>query len=71
VIEVDQDAATVPERRNHGFARRLITRAIAVALQGGHELVFIVADDDGWPKHLYAQMGFDPTGRMAMFHRDC
>jgi hypothetical protein len=32
--------------------------------------VFIVADDDGWPKQLYARLGFDPIGRMGMFHRD-
>src|SRR6476659_3591903 len=65
-----EDVYTVPEWRNHGCARRLITRAIAVALQAGHELVFIVADDDGWPKHLYSRLGFEPIGRMAMFHRD-
>jgi GNAT superfamily N-acetyltransferase len=65
-----EDVYTVLEWRNHGCARRLINRAIAVALQAGHELVFIVADDDGWPKHLYSRLGFDPIGRMAMFHRD-
>jgi N-acetylglutamate synthase-like GNAT family acetyltransferase len=65
-----EDVYTMPEWRNHGCARRLINRAIAVALEDEHELVFIVADDDGWPKHLYSQMGFDPIGRMAMFHRD-
>jgi GNAT superfamily N-acetyltransferase len=64
-----EDVYTVPEWRNHGCARRLITRAIALALHDGHELVFIVADDDGWPKHLYARLGFDPIGRMAMFQR--
>ena len=65
-----EDVYTVPEWRNRGCARRLITRAIALAIQAGHELVFIVADDDGWPKYLYSQLGFDPIGRMEMFHRD-
>jgi GNAT superfamily N-acetyltransferase len=61
---------TLPDWRNRGCARRLITRAIALARQAGHERVFIVADDEGWPKHLYSRLGFDPIGRMGMFHRD-
>jgi predicted GNAT family acetyltransferase len=65
-----EDVYTVPEWRNRGCARRLIRRAIALTQDAGHELVFIVADDDGWPKHLYSRMGFDPIGRMEMFHRD-
>jgi GNAT superfamily N-acetyltransferase len=65
-----EDVYTAPDWRNRGCARRLITRAIALARQAGHEQVFLVADDDGWPKHLYSRLGFDPIGRMAMFHRD-
>jgi GNAT superfamily N-acetyltransferase len=65
-----EDVFTRPDWRNRGCARRLITRAIALAQQAGHERVFIVADDDGWPKHLYSRLGFDPIGRMEMFHRD-
>lgn len=65
-----EDVFTLPQWRNRGCARRLITRAIALARQAGHEHVFIVADDDGWPKHLYSRLGFDPIGRMGMFHRD-
>jgi ribosomal protein S18 acetylase RimI-like enzyme len=65
-----EDVYTVPAWRNRGCARRLITHAIAAAGADGHELVFIVADDNGWPKHLYSRLGFDPAGRMGMFHRD-
>jgi GNAT superfamily N-acetyltransferase len=65
-----EDVFTLPEWRNRGCARRLIMRAIALAQAAGHERVFIVADDDGWPKHLYSRLGFDPIGRMGMFHRD-
>ena len=35
----------------------------------GHELIFIVADDDDWPKDLYARLGFDPIGRAWAFTR--
>ena len=65
-----EDVYTVPAWRNRGCARRLITRAIALAREAGHELVFIEADDTGWPKQLYARLGFDPAGRIGVFHRD-
>jgi GNAT superfamily N-acetyltransferase len=65
-----EDVYTAPAWRNRGCARRLITRAIALAHEARHELVFIEADDNGWPKQLYARLGFDPVGRIGVFHRD-
>jgi predicted GNAT family acetyltransferase len=65
-----EDVYTVPAWRNRGCARRLIMRAVALAGEAGHELVFIEADDNGWPKQLYARMGFDPVGQIGVFHRD-
>jgi hypothetical protein len=32
-------------------------------------LVIVVADDRGWPKELYARLGFVPLGRRAELHR--
>ena len=32
-------------------------------LRWRHELVFIVGDEDDWPKDLYVRMGFRPIGR--------
>jgi predicted GNAT family acetyltransferase len=65
-----EDVYTMPAWRNRGCARRLITRAIALAHEARHDLVFIEADDNGWPKQLYARLGFDPVGRIGVFHRD-
>jgi GNAT superfamily N-acetyltransferase len=65
-----EDVYTSPAWRGRGYSRALITRAIAIAQDGGHELVFICADHDGWPKQLYAKLGFDPVGRIMRFHRD-
>ena len=65
-----EDVFTLPACRNRGYARRLITRAVVLAQEGGHELVFIEADDNGWPKQLYSRLGFDPIGRIGVFHRD-
>ncbi len=64
-----EDVYTVPEERNKGFARALVTHAAGLARQEGHELTFIIADDNDWPKHLYEQTGFRPLGLTWTFHR--
>ena len=64
-----EDVYTVPEARGHGFARMLVTHATERARHAGGDLVFILADDDDWPKELYARIGFRPVGRAHVFHR--
>lgn len=65
-----EDVYTAPEARGRGFARALVTRAVELARDGGHELVFIVADDADWPKLLYERLGFRTAGHLWQFHRD-
>ncbi len=65
-----EDVYTVPEARGRGFARALIGRAVELARVGGDELIFIVADDNDWPKVLYERLGFRPVGLLWQFHRD-
>jgi GNAT superfamily N-acetyltransferase len=64
-----EDVYTVPEERGRGYARALVTKATEVAREAGHELVFIVADEDDWPRHLYGRIGFEPIGRTWALHR--
>jgi GNAT superfamily N-acetyltransferase len=63
-----EDVYTVPEARGRGFARALIGRAVELANRDGHDLIFIVADDDDWPKLLYERLGFRPVGHLWQFH---
>ncbi len=65
-----EDVYTVPEARGRGHARTLVTRAAGAAVAAGHELVFIVADDEDWPKELYRAIGFRPAARSWTFHKD-
>jgi ribosomal protein S18 acetylase RimI-like enzyme len=54
-----EDVATVPEHRGRGHARAVVLRCVEEARAAGAELVFLVANDDDWPKELYAKLGFD------------
>jgi GNAT superfamily N-acetyltransferase len=65
-----EDVYTVPEARGRGCARALISRAVELARDGGHDMTFIVADDEDWPKLLYERLGFRPVGHLWHFHRD-
>ncbi len=69
VVAQVEDVFVVPGERGRGFGRAMVTRAALTALDAGHEFVFILADDAGWPKHLYADVGFEPVERSWEFQR--
>jgi GNAT superfamily N-acetyltransferase len=69
VVAQVEDVGTVKAARGHGLARAACSAAIDAALEAGHELVFIIADADDWPKELYAKLGFDPVGYPWTFSR--
>jgi N-acetylglutamate synthase-like GNAT family acetyltransferase len=62
-----EDVVTAERFRNRGVARAFLDAAIAAAREAGAEVVFLVADDDDWPKHLYAKLGFDEVDRFRQF----
>ncbi len=64
-----EDVATLRDYRRRGLARAAVSAAIDAAVDMGHRFVFIVADDDDWPKDLYGRLGFDPIGRAWSFTR--
>jgi predicted GNAT family acetyltransferase len=62
-----EDVYTVPSSRRRGYARMLVSRAAAMGQSEGCSFTFMVADDDDWPKELYADIGFEPVGIARSF----
>ena len=62
-----EDVGTLDEYRGRGYARAVVSKALAVARAEGHEIIWLVADDDDWPKELYAKLGFVPADRYWEF----
>jgi ribosomal protein S18 acetylase RimI-like enzyme len=58
---------TLEPQRGRGFGRAVVSEALRVAFDAGHDFVFLVAEDDDWPKELYGRMGFEPMGRCYEF----
>lgn len=64
-----EDVNTLEPFRGRGLASAVVLRAVEEARGSGAELVFLHADANDWPKHLYARLGFDPIGHMWSFVR--
>ena len=62
-----EDVATLPAHRGRGFATAVVLHALNEAMRGGHDFVFLIADDRDWPKKFYAKLGFEAVGRKFAF----
>lgn len=65
-----ESVQTLEAYRGRGFASATITKAIKEAGAAGHNLVFLLADDEDWPKTLYAKLGFETVGYVWEFLRE-
>ena len=60
-----ENVGTMSRSRGRGLASAAITAAIAASGNRGDELLYIVADGDDWPRHLYEKLGFTGAGRLS------
>ena len=63
-----EDVNTVEEFRRHGLGRALVQHVVDVARRD-HELVYLEALADDWPRELYAKLGFDVVDERHLFLR--
>ena len=68
IAEIDA-VATAAEHRRRGYGRAVVEAATRAALDSRDALVFLIADDEDWPKKLYAKLGFEPIGIRYEFTR--
>jgi ribosomal protein S18 acetylase RimI-like enzyme len=64
-----EDVNTLEEFRGKGVARNVVLRAAEEAARSGATFVFLFADEQDWPRHLYARLGFDEVGQSRLFTR--
>lgn len=62
-----EDVVTLKAHRGQGYARAAVLAAVRAARADDADLVYLAADDEDWPKHMYAKLGFDEAGRSFDF----
>jgi ribosomal protein S18 acetylase RimI-like enzyme len=62
-----ESVLTLEPYRRRGFGRAVVNGALRAAFEAGHDFVFLIAEDNDWPKDLYGRMGFEPLGRSYEF----
>jgi GNAT superfamily N-acetyltransferase len=62
-----RSVATLTRYRRAGLARATVSRALARSRALGHDLTFLRAVHDDWPKNLYGRLGFDAIGMIYRF----
>jgi len=64
-----EDVATLREHRGRGFASSVVARAARASVEAGHDLTFLVVDEDDGPVVLYERLGFSAVGREYAFFK--
>jgi cystathionine beta-synthase len=64
-----EQVATLPDYRERGLARSVVSAAISAAREWGADTVMVPADADDWPQIMYAGLGFAPVGQHTSFLR--
>jgi len=64
---VVRSVATLKPYRRAGLARATVSYAVTRSKALGHELTFLRAVHDDWPKNLYGELGFDAIGTIYRY----
>ncbi|MEP6758701.1 MAG: GNAT family N-acetyltransferase [Actinomycetota bacterium] len=62
-----EDVNTLVAHRNRGAGRAVVLAAAVAGRAAGADLVWLLADEDDWPRHLYAKLGFEALGGCWQF----
>lgn len=65
-----EDVATSPSARGRGLARAVVSAAARVAVDEGHDLIFLIAEADETTPELYRKLGFQPLGLTYRFVKE-
>lgn len=64
-----ESVSTLRAERGKGLARAVVATAALAALEAGHDLVFLVVNEDEGPVDLYRGLGFEGIGREIVFFK--
>jgi ribosomal protein S18 acetylase RimI-like enzyme len=64
-----EDVGTLAPARDQGLAQAVALTALAQSRAAGHELTFLSADAEDWPRLMYEKLGFRKVGEVHVLRR--
>jgi hypothetical protein len=64
-----EEVGTLTPARERGYARSIVTAAVAASQAAGDRATFLTAEAADWPQLLYARMGFETVGDLTVLRR--
>ncbi|HVY97200.1 MAG TPA: hypothetical protein VHA54_09610 [Solirubrobacterales bacterium] len=64
-----EEVGTLTSAREHGYAKAIVTAAVAAAQTAGDPTIFLTAEADDWPQLFYARLGFEIVGDLTVLRR--
>ncbi|HVX33548.1 MAG TPA: hypothetical protein VHA80_10455 [Solirubrobacterales bacterium] len=64
-----EEVGTLTAARERGYAKSIVTAAVAAAQSAGDPTIFLTAEADDWPQLFYARLGFETVGDLTVLRR--
>jgi GNAT superfamily N-acetyltransferase len=64
-----EDVGTREQARERGYAKAIVTAAVAAAQADGNQPIFLTAEAADWPQLMYANLGFETVGDLTALRR--
>jgi GNAT superfamily N-acetyltransferase len=64
-----EDVGTRADSRERGYAKAIVTAAVAAAQADGDAPIFLTAEAADWPQLMYAKLGFETVGDLTILRR--
>jgi GNAT superfamily N-acetyltransferase len=64
-----EEVGTREDARERGYAKAIVTAAVAAAQADGDAPIFLTAEAADWPQLMYANLGFETVGDLTVLRR--
>jgi hypothetical protein len=64
-----ENVGTLISARGRGLAQAVTLAALAASRAAGHDVTFLSAENDDWPRLMYAKLGFEKVGELHVLRR--
>jgi GNAT superfamily N-acetyltransferase len=64
-----EEVGTLTSARERGYAKAIVTAAVAAAQAAGDATIFLTAEADDWPQLFYGRLGFETVGELTVLRR--